>query len=394
MFKGANTFGNRARGLPKRLQNGDEYTNAGAIPISNDGTYSLSSQRNPYPFQQTPGLRGLYDASDEGLGAVDRIKQMQCGEAASGEGAGAYCPDANTNFVPTKVQPRFWNANRNRRTVEPGSLTPVDDGTNGSPFLIAMQDFRDFELTAISFPGGANYGNPLLIMGPWLPKNFVQTNAALAELPNAIDNSRVAPQSLVYGSGARPMRAIPIFREDNPGRDQIWIEQTEPLGANDTQTLPTGRWETINPTEGRFIDVRMWNDRAARPDEARGAFVPTARLRKALQEDKFTPYPFNISQIDRSFNRGWSQNDEGELKEAYLDIEMFDSRLWLRIGKQSIVWGKTELFRTTDQFNPQDFALATLPSLEESRINLWAARGVWSFYEVGPLVDVRLELAM
>ncbi|MAJ61572.1 MAG: hypothetical protein CBC48_17485 [bacterium TMED88] len=394
MFKGANTFGNRARGLPKRLQNGDEYTNAGAMQISNDGTYSLSPQRNPYPFQQTPGLRGIYDASDEGLGAVNRTKQMQCGEAASLEGASAYCPDAAVRYVPTKVQPRFWNANRNRRTVEPGSLTPVDDGTNGSPFLIAMQDFRDFELTAISFPGGSNYGNNLLIMGPWLPKNFVQTNAALAELPNAIDNSRVAPQSLVYGSGGRPMRAIPIFREDNPGRDQIWIEQTEPLGANDTQTLPTGRWETINPTEGRFSDVRMWNDRAARPDEARGAFVPTSRLRKALQEDKFTPYPFNISQMDRSFNRGWSQNDEGELKEAYLDIEMFDSRLWLRVGKQSIVWGKTELFRTTDQFNPQDFALATLPSLEESRINLWAARGVWSFYEVGPLVDVRLELAM
>ena len=62
MFKGANTFGNRARGLPKRLQNGDEYTNAGAIQISNDGTYSLSPQRNPYPFQQTPGLRGIYDA--------------------------------------------------------------------------------------------------------------------------------------------------------------------------------------------------------------------------------------------------------------------------------------------------------------------------------------------
>ena len=396
MLRGANTFGNRSRGLPKRLQNGDEYTNAGSIPISNDGTYSLSPARNPYPFQQTPGLRGLYDSSDEGLGPVDRIRQMQCGLRPTGTGGDAYCPDTGNEFVPTKVQPRFWNADRNRRTVEPGSLTPVDDGTNGSPFLIAMQDFRDFKLTAVSFVGGGNYGNPFLILGPWLPENKVETNAALANLPNALDNSRVAPQSLVYGSGGRPMRPIPLFREDQAGRDQIWIEQTEPLspdgsGAGD---LPTGRWETINPTEGRFSDVRMWNDRAARPDEARGAFVPTSRLRSALQEDKFTPYPFNISQLDRAFNRGWSQNDEGELKEAYLDIEMFDSRLWLRIGKQSIVWGKTELFRTTDQFNPQDFALATLPSLEESRINLWAARGVWSFYEVGPLVDVRLELAM
>jgi hypothetical protein len=57
------------------------------------------------------------------------------------------------------------------------------------------------------------------------------------------------------------------------------------------------------------------------------------------------------------------------------------------------VWGKTELFRTTDQFNPQDLALASLPSLEESRVALWAVRAVWSFYNVGPLEDVRLEIA-
>ena len=89
-------------------------------------------------------------------------------------------------------------------------------------------------------------------------------------------------------------------------------------------------------------------------------------MKAALAAGAFGSYPFNISEIDRAFNRGASQQDEGELKEAYLDIEMFDSRLWLRVGKQSIVWGKTELFRTTDQFNPQDLALATLPSLEES----------------------------
>ena len=70
---------------------------------------------------------------------------------------------------------------------------------------------------------------------------------------------------------------------------------------------------------------------------------------------------------------------------------MFDSRLWLRLGKQTVVWGKTELFRNQDQWNPQDLALASLPSLEESRIALWMARAVWHFWEVGPLQDVRAE---
>ena len=66
------------------------------------------------------------------------------------------------------------------------------------------------------------------------------------------------------------------------------------------------------------------------------------------------------------------------------------TQAWL--GKQNIVWGKTELFRTTDQFNPLDLGLSTLPSLEEARIPLLALRGVYSFYDVGPLADLRVEL--
>ncbi|MDP6981057.1 MAG: hypothetical protein QF570_21050, partial [Myxococcota bacterium] len=126
---------------------------------------------------------------------------------------------------------------------------------------------------------------------------------------------------------------------------------------------------------------------------ARGNFIPSKPLRDLIDSGRLAKLPFNISESERAWNRGYAQNDEKELKEAYLDIELMDSRLWLRIGKQSIVWGKTELFRTTDQFNPQDLALASLPSLEESRINLWAFRAVYSLYEIGPLSDVRVEFA-
>jgi hypothetical protein len=126
---------------------------------------------------------------------------------------------------------------------------------------------------------------------------------------------------------------------------------------------------------------------------ARGNYIPSRTLTEFLKSGRRTIFPFNLSESERAWNRGYAQNDEKELKEAYLDIELMDSRLWLRIGKQSIVWGKTELFRTTDQFNPQDFALASLGSLEETRINLWAFRGVYSLYEIGPLSDVRVEFA-
>ena len=73
---------------------------------------------------------------------------------------------------------------------------------------------------------------------------------------------------------------------------------------------------------------------------------------------------------------------------------MFDSRLWIRGGYQTIVWGKTELFRNQDQFNPQDVGLASLPSPRGVAHLALGDPRIWSFYDVGPLNDVRLELAV
>ena len=126
--------------------------------------------------------------------------------------------------------------------------------------------------------------------------------------------------------------------------------------------------------------------------QAEGVYLPNARLAELLREGGFDNFDQNFRQAELAWNRGASQQDEKELKEAYLDLELFDSRLWLRIGKQTVVWGKTELFRNQDLWNPQDLALASLPSLEESRIGLWMARLVWQFWTVGPFDDVRGEL--
>ena len=136
-----------------------------------------------------------------------------------------------------------------------------------------------------------------------------------------------------------------------------------------------------------------WESRAPLAAGARGIYYPNFRLQQLLDEDELEPFPTKLRRSELAWNRGLSQQEQKELKELYVDLEMFDSRLWLRIGYQTIVWGKTELFRNQDQFNPQDVALGSLTSLEESRISLWAVRAVWSFYDVGPLNDVRLELA-
>jgi len=125
--------------------------------------------------------------------------------------------------------------------------------------------------------------------------------------------------------------------------------------------------------------------------QPQGLFTPSAALRRLAGRDDIGSYEQNFSQRELALNFGASQQDEYVLREAYADLDLFDARLFVRAGKQTIVWGKTELFRNQDQFNPNDLAIATLPGLEESRIPQWALRAIYSFYDVGPLMDVRLE---
>jgi len=176
------------------------------------------------------------------------------------------------------------------------------------------------------------------------------------------------------GSGETPFRPAPDLA--NLGR--ILREVVEDPN-NPGQTITVER--AAPGTRQRNLEV------------AQGLYTPSKGLVKELRSGDLDSLNFNFDETDRSWNRGDSQERNKEVKEAYLDVEVLDSRLWMRLGLQNIVWGKTELFRTTDQFNPQDLALASLPSLEESRIALWSARFVYSLYNVGPLEDVRLELA-
>ncbi len=196
-------------------------------------------------------------------------------------------------------------------------------------------------------------------LGPLDPDCFVEPIAAATDKPNPFrgpvdfygnvrpDGGDLNPITGAFGTGDLPLRPAPLL----------------PAGSN----------------------VR---------GEANGLWYPNPEMRRLLGRDVIEHFNGNFRESELMWNHGASQQDERELKEAYLDLEMFDSRLWMRLGKQQIVWGKTELFRNQDQFNPQDFALSSLPNLEESRIGLWAFRGVWSFYDVGPFQDVRAELAM
>lgn len=64
---------------------------------------------------------------------------------------------------------------------------------------------------------------------------------------------------------------------------------------------------------------------------------------------------------------------EGEVRELYADME--GEQYKLRLGRQQVVWGKTDGLRLLDLINPQDLREFILDDFIDSRLPLWMARG-------------------
>jgi hypothetical protein len=220
-----------------------------------------------------------------------------------------------------------------------------------------------------------------------------------------------SPSRKVHGSGARLVELIEIPPLDTllgiggdataAAVDRLFAPIDGRLfavkhqrGSIAPQALPLGPWVPQDVTPNGVLRFIASNDVPTalplRPDQG-SYYSPSQRLLEAM--DEFDDMDLNFSEHELQWNRGASQQQVKELREAYLDIDLLDGRLFVRAGRQTTVWGKTELFRAQDQFNPQDISLATLSSLESSRIPLWSVRAIWSFWDVGPLQDVRLEFA-
>ncbi len=247
-------------------------------------------------------------------------------------------------------------------------------------------------------------------------KNFTngKTSGFTGILPNPVEPSRhaqpdrrlgtlieIPPFDALAGLGGAAGQAA-VQRTLGPILDQEYAVKNFG-GTLGPGTLALGPWNTgvtIHPNGQLARSPNVTQPLPMRPlvpsretyqGGPLGLYIPSEMLRE--EKGKFGKFDQNFSQNELAWNYGASQ-DEHELKEGYLDLEMLDGQLWFRLGKQSIVWGKTELFRTTDQFNPVDIGLTTLGSLEETRISLWAARAIYSLYDVGPFEDVRIEGAV
>jgi hypothetical protein len=79
-----------------------------------------------------------------------------------------------------------------------------------------------------------------------------------------------------------------------------------------------------------------------------------------------------------------------DLWEAYADFAK--GPVFLRIGRQNLSWGETDVFRLLDMINPLDNTYGGIfEDLDDRRIPLWMLRGSYNFGNVGPAASLTLE---
>jgi hypothetical protein len=347
------------------------------------GCYMLPAYRNRYGDQARRLPRHLSDAGRSGMIGViepgdfaDRRHYIQVPidelPPPYGAPAGLDQPAPNQQHLGF-----LWDLTTVGRLFF-GTPGPDDVlGTADDPGLYVAQNFLDYRFALKAIPGSTG-GRGTQELGPWRPRDDIPSPGALRNIANPFRGPCPTP----YDPLTSP--AVCDLRPPLGGVSALGGQGDLPF-----RPAPSNPYATIDPA----IDPHA----TALPlaAGAQGLYVPNAGFLHAIRRGDFRLRPDeNFSESQLAWNHGASQQPWDELKEAYLDIEMFDHRLWLRIGRQTIVWGKTELFRAQDQFNPQDLALSSLPTLEESRVPLWSTRAIWSFYDFGPIEDVRLELAM
>ncbi len=361
MFDSVNTYGNRAKRLPKRFSNGHRTGFTGAIRNSAVETdddpatppVNFSDRR---PYIQIPLGQGGADFSQAGAFPRRVNGERELARIWNVPGLGQLF------FAVPGLDPLGHDSEGNPNS-DPGRANDDLDLYAGSYIASNFLNYR-FGVKQID---GVSGGQGTSVLGPWRPIDRIVAYGALADRPNPyaadrLDGEGILPSVVVTPIATDPVTGMPALTEGTPEL------AFRPATAN------------------RFTqrsDIQ----------QSQGLYYPTEALKRFL-DDGAQVYDQNFSQSDLAWNHGASQSDDRELREAYLDIDVLDSRLWGRFGKQVIVWGKTELFRAVDQFNPQDLGLASLPSLEESRIPMWAARMILSIGDFGPIQDLRIEAAV
>jgi hypothetical protein len=69
------------------------------------------------------------------------------------------------------------------------------------------------------------------------------------------------------------------------------------------------------------------------------------------------------------------------------------SELFLKVGRQQVVWGRTDLFRVLDVINPVDYSRNNIyDELQDIRIPMWIAQAEYRMGATGPLSDLNFQV--
>jgi len=133
--------------------------------------------------------------------------------------------------------------------------------------------------------------------------------------------------------------------------------------------------------ETQLAEISYKPELSGRLNDGIDYFV-SSRLRafssQALEQGTMSNQSDSRSHINRRSFIG--DNIELELKEAYADI--FTDNGYLRIGKQTVVWGQADGLRVLDQINPLNYREFILGDIEDRRIALWMAKLEHSFADI------------
>lgn len=119
--------------------------------------------------------------------------------------------------------------------------------------------------------------------------------------------------------------------------------------------------------------------------------------------------PVRPCDIDhRGCIQGYMEANENELRfpdfngrvdavrELYVDAALpisGQSELGFRLGRQQIVWGRTDLFRVLDVINPVDYSRQNIyDELEDIRIPMWMLQTEYRAGGVGPFTDLNFSV--
>lgn len=176
-----------------------------------------------------------------------------------------------------------------------------------------------------------------------------------------------------------------LGREFNFENDPLGFSGFDPVFGNPPNTLSTG---------GLVKNVRhgIWDADVLEEFETIGdeSFPLTAPI-SDRNLDCGDCRDVDNDHTDIALGRTDSSGVLYPFREIYADFKSED--WWVRIGKQQVVWGKTDFFRLQDIINPVDFGPHFFfDSFEDIRIPQWILSTQYRPGSIGPVTDIAAQL--